>query len=263
MTAQELPLVLRLLIRTHSLIPPPPPHTHTQTHTLTHLPLLLLSPSMYTAHAQMRAIGLLAIAAGAMAQTAPKIQSLNDNMVVNAVAGDVVFNTDGGATTSISTITAALDNVPNMINTAVTTATNNMQAALTSAVTPLSTTVASQGNAIATQATNMAAYSTQMAAISSNQALLLSNAVQYVPSNSQCNAANQGRVRLINNLLQYCVGTTWRFTYEEPMGTSRGSAAPDCQAIADADDAPASGIRTVWIEMEAGSSDNIQDAGDV
>jgi hypothetical protein len=212
--------------------------------------------------AQMRAFVLLAIAVGAMTQTAPKIQSVNDNMVVNAVAGDVVFNTDGGATTSISTITAAIDQIPADRSVAIVTAVNQASVAISTMVsglvTPLSTTVVNHGAAIGSAQATLNSVSTMVGQISTIASNLQSNAVQYVPSNSQCNAANQGRVRLINEQLQYCVGTTWKFSYHEPLGTSRGSAAPDCQAIADAGDAPTSGIVTAWIEQEVGDG-----AGDV
>jgi hypothetical protein len=82
--------------------------------------------------------------------------------------------------------------------------------------------------------------------------------VQYVPPTTTCNAANEGRVRIINGQLSYCTGSMWKHSYHEPLGTSRGSAAPSCQAIAAAGDAPTSGITTSWIEQEAGDG-----AGDV
>jgi len=208
----------------------------------------------------MKMLGVFAIAAGALAQTAPKIQTVNSDLVLNALSGDVVFNTAGGATASVSTMASQIDQVPTArsaaINAAVIGASSTILSSVTSMTVPMSTAVSNQAVAIGSATTRVSNLESAVGQMSTQLSTLMSNAAQYAPASASCTAAMNGKLKLVNEQLYFCVGTTWKATYHEPLGTSRGSAATDCQAIADAGDSPANGITTSWIEQHGSGGDD-------
>lgn len=207
----------------------------------------------------MKVASVLALVAGALAQD-PKIRSSNNNLVLNAMNGDVQFNTAGGTATSISRInTAITTTIPAdrsaAINSAITSATTSILSQAAAMTNPLSNAVGTQGTAINAAVTRIAALETQVGAMRTSLTAVQANAAQYTTSTT-CNAANNGRLRLMAGQLYYCAGNAWKASYHEPLGTSRGSAAEDCQAIATAGDAPTTGVITAWIQQHGSGGDD-------
>jgi len=176
------------------------------------------------------------------------------------MSGDVVFNTAGGSTTSISSMTSQINQIPGdrstAIDTAVSTATSSILSTAAAATTPLSTAVSNQATAVGSATTRISTLESATSQMSSQLSALQASAAQYAPASASCTAAMNGKLKLVNEQLYYCVGTTWKASYHEPLGTSRGSAATDCQAIADAGDAPTNGITTSWIEQHGSGGDD-------
>ena len=54
-------------------------------------------------------------------------------------------------------------------------------------------------------------------------------------------------MRVVDDVLSFCTGQSWQASYAAPLGSSRGDAAPSCQAIADAGDYNALGKGKYWL----------------
>lgn len=219
----------------------------------------------------MKVLGVLALAAGAMAQSgsgagsgatgsmSPKVKAMRSNMVLTAPGGDVHFSTATEAVT-ISSMMSSIAAVPGdrtaEINGAIAQAGTALMSSMTASVEPLSTAVSNQGAALATASAELTAARSQLRELVPAVSTLQATAAQYTGATAPCNAANQGRMKIVSDQLWFCAGGNWHASYHEPLGTSRGSAADDCQAIVAAGDAPQSGVTTSWILQHGDSSDD-------
>ena len=55
---------------------------------------------------------------------------------------------------------------------------------------------------------------------------------------------------MVNDVLSFCTGQSWKASYLAPLGSSRGDAAVSCQAIAAAGDFTALGKGKYWLYFD-------------
>lgn len=58
-------------------------------------------------------------------------------------------------------------------------------------------------------------------------------------------------MRVVDDVMQFCTGQAWQNSYDAPLGSSRGTAAPNCQAILDAGDFTQLGKGKYWLYFDA------------